>query len=117
MADLPQDRLKEEAPFTYCSVDMLGPFEIKERRNTLKSYGALFTCLASRVIHIEMTKSIDTDSFIPALQCFIARCGNIRLNRYDNESNFTGAEKELKKCMNEMDNKRVGDFLLEKRAD
>ena len=35
MADLPQDRLKEEPPFTYCGVDMFGPFEIKERRNTL----------------------------------------------------------------------------------
>ena len=27
------------------------------------------------------------------------------------------AEKELEKCMNEMDIKRIGDFLLEKRAD
>ena len=26
MADLPQDRLKEEPPFTYCGVDMFGPF-------------------------------------------------------------------------------------------
>ena len=43
MADLPQDRLKEEPPFTYCGVDMFGPFEIKKRRNTLKRYGALFT--------------------------------------------------------------------------
>ena len=78
MADLPQERLKEEPPFTYCDVDMFGPFEIKERRNTLKQYGALFTCLASSAIHIEMTKSMDTDSFILALQRFIARRGNIR---------------------------------------
>ena len=78
MADLPQDRLKEEPPFTYCGVDMFGPFEIKERRNTLKQYGALFTCLASRAIHIEMTKSMDTDSFILALRRSIARRGNIR---------------------------------------
>ena len=117
MADLPQDRLKEEPPFTYCGVDMFGPFEIKERRNTLKQYGALFTCLASRAIHIEMTKSMDTDSFILALWRFIARRGNIRSIRCDNGSNFIGAEKELEKCMNEMDNKRIGDFLLEKRAD
>ena len=103
VADLPQDRLKEEPPFTYCGVDMFGPFEIKERRNTLKRYGALFTCLASRAIHIEVTKSMDTDSFILALQRFIARRGNIRSIRCDNGSNFIGAEKELEKCINEMD--------------
>ena len=55
--DLPQNL----PPFTYCGVDMFGPFEIKERRNTLKRYEDLFTCLASRAIHIEMTKSMDTD--------------------------------------------------------
>ena len=39
IADLPQDRLKEEPPFTYCGVDIFGPFEIKERRNILKRLG------------------------------------------------------------------------------
>ena len=117
MADLPQDRLKKEPPFSYCGVDMFGPFEIKERRNTLKQYGALFTCLASRAIHIEMTKSMDTVLFILALRRFIARHDNIRSIRCDNGSNFIGAEKELKKCMNEVENKRIGDFLLRKRAD
>ena len=117
MADFPQDRLKEEPPFTYCGVDMFGPFEIKERRNTSKRYGALFTCLASCATHTEMTKSMDTNSFSLALQRFIARRSNIISIQCDNGSNFIGPEKELKKCMNEMDNKRIGDFLLEKSAD
>ena len=117
MADLPQDRQKEEPPFTYCGVDMFGPFEIKETRNTSKRYQALFTCLVSRAIHIEMTKSMNSDSFILALRRFIARLGDIRSIRCDNGSNFIGAEKELEKCMNKMDNKTIGDFLLEKRAD
>ena len=95
MADLPQDRLKEEPPFTYCGVDMFGPFEIKERRNTLKRYGALLTCFASCAIHIEMTKRMDTDSFILVLRRFITRRGNIRSIQCDNGSNFIGAEKEL----------------------
>ena len=30
MADLPQDRTKEEPPFTYCGVDVFSSFEIKE---------------------------------------------------------------------------------------
>ena len=117
MADLLRDRLKEEPPFIYCGVDMFGPFEIKKRRNTLKRYEALFTCFASCAIYIEMTKSMDIDSFILAIRRFVARRGDIRSIRCDNVSNVIGAEKELEEWMNEMDNKRIGDFLLEKRAD
>ena len=78
MADVPQGRLKQEPPLTYCGVGMFGPVQTKEKRNTLKRYGALFICLVSRAIHIEMTKSIDTDFFILALRRFIAKRGNIK---------------------------------------
>ena len=94
MADLPSDRLQEEPPFSYCGVDMFGPFHIKEHRNTLKCYGVLFTCLVSRAVHIEMTKSMETDSVRLALKRFIARRGNVRTIRCDNGSNFVGAGRE-----------------------
>ena len=29
MAHLPKDRFQEAVPFTYCAVDMFGPFKIK----------------------------------------------------------------------------------------
>ena len=77
MADLPSDRLQEEPSFSYCGVDMFGPFLIKECQKTLKRYGVLFTCLVSCAVHIKMTKSMETDSFILALRCFIARRGNL----------------------------------------
>ena len=85
----------------------IGPFEIKEGKEKLKRYGALVKCLASRAIDIETTKSMDTDLFILALRRFIARRGNIRSIRCDNEINFIGTEKKLEKSMNEMDNKRI----------
>ena len=91
MADLPHDRLKEEPQFTHCGVDIFGPFLIKERRNTLKRYGALFTCLASRAIHIEIIKHMDTDSFILALRRFIGRRGNIKTIRCDKGKQFCGS--------------------------
>ena len=89
MADLPSNILQEEPPFSYCGVDMFGPFHIKDRQN-----GALFICLVSRGVHIEMTKSMETDSFILALKHFIVRRGNVRTIRCDNGSNFVGAERE-----------------------
>ena len=65
-----EDRLKEEPPFTHCGVDIFDSFLIKERRNTLKQFGAHFVCLASPATHIEIIKNMDTDSFISALRRF-----------------------------------------------
>ena len=117
MADLPHDRLKKEPSFTHCGVDIFGSFLIKERRNTSKRYGALFTCLARRAIHIEMIKNMDTDFFILALKRFIGRRGNIRIIRCNNESNFVGAERELAKCWKDVNQKKVGEFMLQNSAD
>ena len=111
MADLPSDRLEATPPFTNCGVDLFGPFIIREGRKELKKYGTLFTCLVSRAIHIESSNSLETDAFILALRRFIARRGHIRLLRCDNGSNFNGAEAELRKAWNEMDQDKVSTFL------
>ena len=111
MADLPTDRTLDGPPFTNCGVDMFGPFLIKEGRKELKRYRTLFTCLASRAVHIECTCSMDTDSFIQALRQFIARRGNIRILRCDNGSNFVGTQRELAKAFQEMDHQKIQHFL------
>ena len=77
MADLPKDRFEEATPFTYCAVDMFGPFTVRVKRSDMKRYGAMFTCLASRAVHIEVTHSLDTVSFNQALRRLIARRGNV----------------------------------------
>ena len=73
LADLPKDRCIEAPPFTHCGVDMFGPFVIRETRSDLKGYCALFTCFASRTVHIEVANAMDTNSFIRTLRRFIAR--------------------------------------------
>ena len=120
MADLPKDRVSESPPFTYCGVDIFGPFLVKERQSELKRYGALFTCLASRAVHIEVVATMDTDnhgSFIMALRRMIARRGNTRMIRSDNGSNFFGTENELKKAFQEMDHVKIKHFLQDKGTD
>ena len=92
MANLPQDRLEPAPPFTFCGVDYFGPWHIKEGRKELKRYGVLFTCLASRAIHLETAKSLETDSFINALRRFLARRGPVQLLRSDQGTNFVGAK-------------------------
>ncbi|KAJ8038830.1 hypothetical protein HOLleu_16370 [Holothuria leucospilota] len=60
MSDLPVDRTESSPPFTYCAVDYFGPWYVKEGRKVLKRYGALFTCMASRAVHIEVANSLTT---------------------------------------------------------
>ena len=117
MADLPSDRIQEAPPFTYCAVDYFGPFYIKEKRKELKRYGCLFTCLTSRAVHIEISNTLETDSFIMALRRFINIRGNIRQLRSDWGSNFVGAERELREAVQEMDHDKIQRALLNEGAD
>ncbi|XP_064630374.1 uncharacterized protein LOC135489117 [Lineus longissimus] len=107
MADLPKDRLDASPPFTYCGIDVFGPFEVTERRKTIKRYGLLFTCMASRAIHIELLDDMTTDVFLNALRCFVALRGKVRLIRCDRGSNFVGARQELKEAMKEIDDATI----------
>ena len=79
MADLPADRLTPGEPlYSYVGIDFFGPLYVKQGRSTVKHYGSLFSCLTMRASHIEVTESLQTDSFINALRRFISRRGNPR---------------------------------------
>ena len=117
MANLPEDRLEPVPPFTHCGVDYFGPWLIKEGRKELKRYGVLFTCLSSRAIHLEVSATLETDSFINALRRFINRRGPVRTIRCDQGSNLVGAKNELQKALSSMDQNRVRHFLLKRNCD
>ena len=93
------------------------PFVTKEGRKELKRYGASFTCLSSRAIHIETVASLNTDSFILCLRRFIGHRGSISLLRSDNGSNFVGASSEFKKFFAEMDQQKINDFMRDNGAE
>ena len=69
MGDLPEEITAVGEPlFTNVGVDRFGPFNTKSGRKINKRYGCIFTCLTSRVIHLEGLDSMDTSSFINALE-------------------------------------------------
>ena len=63
--------------------------------STRKGYLCLFTCLASRAVHLEMAYGLDVDSFLNALNRMINRRGVPEEILSDNGTNFVAANKEL----------------------
>jgi len=108
MGDLPEFRLNMvQRPFIYTGLDYFGPMEVTIGRRHEKRYGALFTCLSTRAIHLELASSLDTDSFIMAITRFAARRGVPSRIYSDNGTNFHGADNELKKCIAAIDSKSI----------
>ena len=117
MADLPPDRLTPAPPFSYVGVDFFGPYVTKEGRKERKRYGALFTYLVSRAVHIEVANSLETDSFLNTLRRFIARRGSALEIRTDNGTNFVGATRELREAMEEIDHNKITEKLRQQQVD
>jgi len=117
MAELPKERVDVSAPFTYCGIDCFNPLITKKARKEQKRYGLIFTCLASRSVHIEMLEDLSTDSFINALRCFISLRGAVRQLHCDHGTNFVGAKNEFKEALKQCDTKTIESFLAERQCE
>ena len=63
-APLPVQRTQFERPFTSCGIDYAGPLWVRDGANVCKVWLALFVCAASRVIHLEVVRSLQVDDFV-----------------------------------------------------
>ncbi|XP_043069572.1 uncharacterized protein [Drosophila bipectinata] len=98
MGPLPADRLEANGwPFKSTGLDYFGPLLVTIGRHTEKSWVALFTCLTTRAIHLEMAHDLSTDSCIIAMRNFMSRRGPVVRIRSDNGKNFVGADREAKR--------------------
>ncbi|XP_058449081.1 uncharacterized protein LOC131429047 [Malaya genurostris] len=116
MAPLPVQRLTPNLrPFSYAGVDYLGPFDVTVGRRSEKRWIALFTCLVTRAVHLEVACGLTTQSCLMAIHRFIGRRGWPREFLSDNGTNFQGASKELARavqaigadCADELTNART----------
>ncbi|XP_043067218.2 uncharacterized protein [Drosophila bipectinata] len=83
-------------PFKSTGLDYFGPLLVTIGRRTEKRWVALFTCLTTRAIHLEMAHDLSTDSCIIAMRNFMSRRGPVVRIRSDNGKNFVGADREAK---------------------
>ena len=77
MADLPLARLDTHTlPFRRTDVDYFGPFTVAYGRNrSIKRYGALFTCLKTRTMYLDLAASLSSDDFLLVFRRFLSFYG------------------------------------------
>lgn len=110
MAPLPKIRTEQSLQaFTNASVDFAGPFITKQGRgkSRQKRYLCVFTCLATRAVHLEIAMGLDTDSFLNAFYRMVNRRGLPKSITSDNGTNFIGSEKELRKLAECLDKNKI----------
>ena len=112
MAPLPTSRLKTSLrAFTRCAVDFAGPFITVQGRGKRreKRYLCLFTCLATRAVHLEM-------AFLNAFYGMSSRRGLPEEIISDNGTNFKGADAELKTLVARLDDEKIKQSIANKRV-
>ncbi|XP_066582970.1 uncharacterized protein [Prorops nasuta] len=102
MGSLPAARVSRSFTFEHTGVDYAGPFSVKlhhgRNAKAIKCYVAVFVCLSTRAVHLELVSRLDTEAFLAALTRFISRCGKPAVIYSDNGLNFQGADAELKRA-------------------
>ncbi|XP_066585612.1 uncharacterized protein [Prorops nasuta] len=102
MGSLPAARVFRSFTFEHTGVDYAGPFSVKlhhgRNAKAIKCYVAVFVCLSTRAVHLELVSRLDTEAFLAALTRFISRRGKPAVIYSDNGLNFQGADAELKRA-------------------
>ena len=102
--------------FAKCGIDYAGPFLTKQGRSKVrqKRYLCLFTCAATRAVHLEMAWSLDTDSFLATFTRMINRREVLLEVISDNGTNFIGANNELKELLALLDQEKIKNNMANK---
>uniref|UniRef100_A0A1I8BIW5 Integrase catalytic domain-containing protein n=1 Tax=Meloidogyne hapla TaxID=6305 RepID=A0A1I8BIW5_MELHA len=121
MPGLPKERLRKSRAFEAIGVDYLGPSLYKIENGKAKFWIALFTCLSTRAVHLEIALELSALEFMHCLRRFIAIRGCPKKIISDNATQFkVGSElvgakfvgKWIEKSKNE--EKRINNFLINK---
>lgn len=118
MGQLPEARLSRAVrPFMNVGMDYFGPIHVTVGRRKEKRWGVIFTCLAVRAIHLEVSYTLNSDSTVMAIMRMACRRGKPQSIFCDNGTNFVAAAKELKESLKTLNRSAVIDSMSSKGID
>lgn len=99
MGQLPTTRVTPSRPFLHSGIDYAGPVSVKTWKGraakTYKGYLAIFVCMSTSAVHLELVTDYTTEAFIAAYKRFTGRRGICATLRSDCGTNFVGADAVL----------------------
>ena len=117
MGNLPSPRINSSEVFLHVGVDYAGPIQIRSTPGrgfkSTKGYIAVFVCMCTKAVHLEVVSGLDTRSFINAFIRFTSRRGNCAHVYSDCGTNFQGADVEIRRMFQKFssENKTIVDNL------
>ena len=99
MGELGPERLQPSPPFHRISLDLFGPFIIRDtvkKRTRSKAYGVIFNCLATRVVYLDLVDGYGTKEFLVTFRRFVTIRGYPATIHSDRGSQLVAASKELR---------------------
>lgn len=100
MGDLPAARVTPARPFLHAGVDYAGPVWLRTTKGrghrATKAFLAIFVCLATKAVHLDVVSDYSADAFLAALRRFTSRRGFCKSLYSDCGTNFAGADSQLK---------------------
>lgn len=113
MGELPSARVTIARPFARTGVDYFGPLYVRPapRRPAVKVYVALFVCLCTKAVHLELVTDLSTERFIQALRRFVARRGICTDIYSDNGTNFVGARNKMAELLGQLKDRKHRDIV------
>lgn len=107
MAPLPPARVTMAPPFTSTALDYAGFYNVRSgitrNASTTKCYIAVFKCMCTGAIHLDLVSDLSSNAFITTFDRFISRRGLCKELYTDNATCFEGADNELKDTLKKID--------------
>ena len=113
MGELEPERLQPFPAFYHTSLDLFGPFIIRDnikKRARSKAYGIIFNCMATRAVYLDIVDGYGTQYFLVTFRRFVTVRGYPASIRSDNLSQLVAANKELREMAKNLNWSDISQF-------